>query len=50
MPCGSLPKFVEYSISMGLLHLCMNIEARKPELGYFFREQFDPVNRVAKDD
>jgi hypothetical protein len=50
MPRCTLPKFMEHSVSVGLLHLGVDIEAGVSQLRDFFCQQFHTINRVAEDD
>jgi hypothetical protein len=43
-------ELVEDAVSVGLLHLGVNVVARVPKFRNFLRKQFNSVNRVAKDD
>ena len=46
----SIAEFVEDSVTVGLLHLGMDVEARVAKLGNFLGEEFHAVDRVAEDD
>ena len=49
MPRRTLPKFMEHSVSVGLLHLGVDVEAGVSQLRDFFCQQFHTINRVAED-
>ena len=49
MSRGAIAEFVEYSISMRLLHFRVDVEARITQVGNFLREQFNAIHRVAED-
>lgn len=46
----AVTEVVENSVSGGLLHLCVTVEARVAEFGNLFGEELDSVGRVTKDD
>jgi len=48
MPCCTIAEFVEYAVSIALLHLCMNIVAGIAKFGNFLGEQLNAIDRVAK--
>lgn len=48
MPCGTVSKFMKDTISVGLLHLGMNVVARISEFGNLFGKQLDTIDGVAK--
>ena len=50
MPCCTVPKLMEHSVSVSLLHLGMDVVAGVPQFGDFFRQKFNAVNRVAEND
>lgn len=46
----AIAELVKDTVSVGLLHFCMDVVARVPKFRDFLCKQFDSVNRVAKDD
>jgi hypothetical protein len=50
VPRGTVAKLVKDSVSIGLLHLGMDIIARIAQLSDLLCEQLDAIDRVAKDD
>ena len=49
MPSGAIAKFVKDAVTIGLLHLGMNVVTRVAEFRNLFGQQFHAVDRVAKD-
>ena len=50
VPRGTVAELVKDTVSVCLLHFGMNVVARVSKFGNFLGQQFDSVNRVAKDD
>lgn len=48
MTCGPVPEFVKNSITIGLLHFGVDIEARISKLCDLLGKKFHSINRVAK--
>lgn len=44
MPRSTIAEFMEDAVSVGLLHLSVNIEAAVTKLSNFFREKLNSVN------
>ena len=49
MPSGAITEFMENTVSVCLLHFCMNVIARVPQLGNLLRKKLDAVHGVAED-
>jgi hypothetical protein len=47
---AAIPELVEDAVSVGLLHLGVNIEAGVPQLGDLLGQQLHTVDRIAEDD
>lgn len=47
---SAVTKLVKDTISVCLLHLCMDVVARIPKFGNFFCKQFNAIDGIAKDD
>ena len=49
VPRGTIAEFVENTVSVRLLHLSMDVVTRISELSNLFRQKFNAVHRVTKD-
>jgi len=50
IPACTVTEIVEHSVTMGLEHLGVDVEARIAELSNFLGKQFDSIHRVAEND
>lgn len=50
VPCCTVAELVKYTISVSLLHLCMNVVTRISKLCDFLCQKLYTVDRVTKDD
>ena len=50
MSCGTVAELVKDTVSVCLLHFGVNVVAGVPKFRDFLGQQFDSVDRVAKDD
>jgi len=48
--CGTIAEFMKNTVSVGLLHLGMNVVTRISEFCDLLGQQFYPIDRVAEDD
>lgn len=48
IPAGTIAEIMEYSVSMVLEHLSMDVKARITKLCNFLGQQFYPIHRIAK--
>jgi hypothetical protein len=50
MPCRTIAKLMKYSVSIGLLHLGMNVITRVSQFRNFLGQQLNTIYRVTKND
>ena len=48
VPGSPIPELMENSVTIFLLHFGMNIKTAVSELGDFFGEKFDTIDRITK--